>query len=30
MINSVEIDVMDRTVAKIPNGRTITMRAIKQ
>ena len=25
MINAVEIDVMDRAVAKIPNGRAITM-----
>ena len=30
MINSVEIDVMDRAVAKIPNGRTITMPASNQ
>jgi homoserine O-acetyltransferase/O-succinyltransferase len=30
MINSVEIDGMDRKVAKIPNGRTITMPASKQ
>ena len=30
MINSVEIDVMDPAVAKIPNGRTITMAASSQ
>lgn len=30
MINSAEIDVMDRTVAKVPNGRTVTMPASKQ
>ncbi len=30
MINAVEIDVMDQAVAKIPNGRTITMTANKE
>ena len=30
MINPIEIDVMDRAVAKIPNGRTITMAASNQ
>jgi homoserine O-acetyltransferase len=30
MINSVEIDVMDRAVAKIPNGRAITMAATER
>jgi homoserine O-acetyltransferase len=29
MINSVEIDVMDRAIAKIPNGRVITMASSK-
>ena len=30
LINSVEIDVMDRAVAKVPNGRAITIAATSQ